>query len=235
MTDNLLQEIKDDLRNEQLRQFWLRYGMFVITAAVLIVLATGAMVGWKSYTTNRQENQGAEYFQALRLYEEKGFKDALSLLEAIQKEHPGSTYEMFARLKEAQGLMGDKKFADAATLLKKDTNAPKEWRDLGLLLAGYIELEHNLGSEKETADLLSKVSDVNSPWHFSGTELQGLYALKNNKPEEALALFNTLQAEPSAPASLRIRAQEVVDAIYIRFPKLKPSQEQTPAAEDDKQ
>lgn len=232
MTDNLLQEIKDDLRQEQLRQFWVRYGMYIIAAAVLVVIATGAMVGWKSYNTNRQENQGEMYFNALRTYEAKGFKDALSLLQSIQKDYPNSTYDIFARLKEAQGLIEEGKFADAVTILKKDTSAPHEWRDLALLLAGYIELEHNLGTEKDTADLLDKVTDSNSPWHFSGLELQGLYALKNNKPAEALALFKTLQTEPSAPSSLRARAQEVVEAIYIRNPALKSSDE-TPATQAD--
>lgn len=234
MTDSILQEIKDDLRQEQLRHFWMRYGMYLIIAAVLIVVATGVMVGWKSYNTNRQESQGAEYFKALRIYEEKGLKDALSLLESIQKEYPGSTYDIFARLKQAEGLIAEEKFTDAVALLRKDTGAPKEWRDLGLLLAGYIELEHNLGTEKDTADLLDKVTDTNSPWHFSGMELQGLYALKNNKPEEALALFKALETEPSAPPSLRARAQELVEAVYIRNPTLKPSLE-TPAATHDKQ
>ena len=62
---DIFQEIDEELRRENLAKLWQRYGKYVFALAVVVVLATGAAVGWREYQSRQRQAEGARYTLAL--------------------------------------------------------------------------------------------------------------------------------------------------------------------------
>jgi hypothetical protein len=45
------QEVDEAVRKDELREWWGRYGTWVIAGAVIVVVAVAGLVGWRQYDT----------------------------------------------------------------------------------------------------------------------------------------------------------------------------------------
>ena len=80
---DIFREVDDDLRREQLKRMWDRYGTYVIGLAVLIVLVTA---GWRFYEywqEQRAEASGDRFVAALRLAEDGKHTEAVTALDEL--------------------------------------------------------------------------------------------------------------------------------------------------------
>ena len=58
---DVFREVDEALREDRARTIWKRYGTLIISAALVIVMATAGFVFWRNY----QANQNAQYTAAL--------------------------------------------------------------------------------------------------------------------------------------------------------------------------
>ena len=59
------QEIDDAVRQDDLKAWWKRWGNYVVGAAVLLVVAVVALVGWRQYDASRRAQASTAYSIAL--------------------------------------------------------------------------------------------------------------------------------------------------------------------------
>ena len=97
---DIFREVDDDLRREQLKRMWDRYGTYVIGLAVLIVLVTA---GWRFYEywqEQRAEASGDRFVAALRLAEDGKHTEAVTALDELVKDGSGG-YPLLATFRSA--------------------------------------------------------------------------------------------------------------------------------------
>ena len=77
---DIFQEVDEDLRRERLKKAWDRYGIYVIAAALLIIVITAGYRGYEAWTTSRERAAGDLFVAAL---EEAGDARTTSAAETL--------------------------------------------------------------------------------------------------------------------------------------------------------
>ena len=207
---DIFQEIDEELRRENFAKLWQRYGSYLIALAVVIVLATGAVAGWRQYQLTQRQAEGARYTLALDLARQGKDKDASEVFGEITRQ-AGAGRAMLARFEAAslKAKAGDVKDAVAQyQVLAADPSIDPVYRGLATLLWAQHQLKD--GDPKAIIEALAPLTGLANPWHPSALELTALAQLKAGNKEEALATYQRLADDPGAPRGLRARAAEIV-------------------------
>ena len=209
MTD-IFREIDEDLRRDNLTRLWQRYGTAVVAAAVVVVLATAATVGWQRYERSQRLQRSQDYAAAV---ESIARSDAAAA--ALARLADGDDgYAALARLQQARlrAAAGDAEGALAHyEALANDDDAPRPLRDLAVILLA----QHSL----DTADpavlmaRLAPLAAADSPWRHAALELTGLLAWRAGDTGRARDVFAALADDLEAPPGLRARAAEILAAL----------------------
>ncbi len=204
--DTFIREVNEQIRHEQAQALWDRFGPALIGLAVLIVLGTAAVVGYRYWDETRANRSGDAFSQALKLANGGKNDDALAALGALEKDGYGA-YPLLARMRAAT-VKADK--GDVAAAVKDfddvaaDTAIPAGIRDMARLRAALLLVDHG-----SFADVSSRVealtSDTNTLRH-TAREALGLAAWKEGKTADALKLFDQIASDDGAPRNTRERA-----------------------------
>lgn len=210
MTD-IFKEVEEDLRREGLEKMWRRYAPYVIGVAVVVVLVTAGVTGWRNFSESRQENRAREYAAAMELAAQSDSAAATTALAAIEG---GDGYAALARFQEAalKVKAGDTAGAEAVyQALSADTAIDRPFRELAVVLWALL-----VADTADPADLtgrLAPLTESGNPWRFSALELTGIAAQRAGDTDRAVEIFSGLADDPDAPQGLRARAAEMLQAL----------------------
>ncbi|MER8777115.1 tetratricopeptide repeat protein [Mesorhizobium sp. M0977] len=204
--DSFIREVNEEIRRDQAHALWDRFGTAVLVLAVLVVLGTAAVVGYRYWDETRANRSGDAFSQALKLANEGKNDEALAALEGLEKDGYGA-YPLLARMRAAT-VKADKGDVDAAVKdfdeVAADTKIPSGIRDMARLRAALLLVDHGT-----FADVSSRVealtADTNTLRH-TAREALGLAAWKEGKAADALKLFDQIAADDGAPRNTRERA-----------------------------
>lgn len=204
--DSFIREVNEEIRQDQAKALWDRFGPVAIVLAVVVVLATAAWVAWDYWTTSRANASGDRYSQALVLAGQDKPDEALAALEALQADGYGA-YPVLARMRAATVLdaRGDKAAAVAAfDAVAADGGVDGPVRDMARLRAGLILVDS--GSYADVSSRVEALAADTNPLRHSAREALGLAAWKEGRAADALTLFEQISADERAPRNLRERA-----------------------------
>lgn len=204
--DTFIREVNEEIRKEQAKAIWDRYGPILIGLALLVVLATSAYVGYRYWDESRANTSGDAYSQALRLANEGKEDDALTALAEIEKSGYGA-YPVLARMRSAT-VKADK--GDVATAVSEldavaaDGSIPQSLRDMARLRAALLLVD--TGSYADVSSRVEALAVDGNALRHSAREALGLSAWKEGKAADALKLFEQIVADQAAPQNVRQRA-----------------------------
>lgn len=204
--DTFIREVNEEIRKEQAKAIWERYGPILIGLALLVVLATSAYVGYRYWDESRANTSGDAYSQALRLANEGKEDDALAALADIEKSGYGA-YPVLARMRSAT-VKADK--GDVATAVSEldavaaDGSIPQSLRDMARLRAALLLVD--TGSYADVSSRVEALAVDGNALRHSAREALGLSAWKEGKAADALKLFEQIVADQAAPQNVRQRA-----------------------------
>lgn len=210
---DIFQEIDEELRRENFAKLWQRYGVYLIGLAVIIVVAVGAVAGWRAYQLRLHQVEGERYSLALDLARQGKDKDATDVFAELGRQAHGG-HATLARLEEAalKAKNGDVNGAVALyDALAADGAADPAYRDLAKLLAAQYELKD--GDPKAVIARVAPLTSATSPWHPTALELMALAQLKAGNKTEARAVYQRIADDLAAPQGLRARAAEMAAAL----------------------
>jgi hypothetical protein len=211
--DSFFREVNEELRQDQAKALWDRYGTFVIGLAVAVVLGTAAFVGYEYWTGSQASRSGDDFAQALALANEGKNDEALAAFAALEKEGYGA-YPILARMRSATVLIDKGDFAGAAAAfdaIANDGSVPTPLRDMARLRAGLVLVDN--GSYADVAQRVEQLATDANPLRHSARELLGLAAWKEGRAKDALKLFEQVAADGEAPRNARERAALLVELI----------------------
>ena len=211
--DSFFREVNEEIRQDQARALWDRYGAIAIAVAVAVVLGTAAFVAYEYWATSRANQSGDAFSQALTLADEGKHDEALGALQQLEKEGYGA-YPLLARMRAATVLAdkGDFEAAVAAfDVVAADDSIPASIRDMARLRAALILVDNGTYADV-SARVESLTAETNTLRH-AAREALGLSAWKEGKSADALKLFEQIAADDGAPRNTRERATLMAELI----------------------
>lgn len=209
--DSFIREVNEELRSEQMRAVWRRFGPILIGGAVAIVIGTAGYVGYEYWRESKAAVSGDQFLTALELAGENKTDEALSALKTLETEGAGS-YPLLAQLRSATLLEQRKDMAGAVSAfdaVAADNKAPVALRDVAKLRAAYILVD--TGSYDDVAKRAETLSADGNPMRGSAREVLGLAAYKAGRTDDAVKLFQQNADDAAIPANLRQRANTMLD------------------------
>lgn len=210
---DFIREVDEELRDEQLKKAWDRFGPIVIGIALLIVLATAANKGWDYWKESQAAQSGDAFLAALALSDEGKSAEALVAFEVLQKEGTGG-YPVLAKMRLAGEAAKEGKIDEAISqfnALASDSAVDKNIQDLARLRAASLQLDQGLFDEVILQ--LSSLMDE-SAFRHSAREFVMLGYLEKTEFDKAMPIAERIVQDAESPAPLRQRAEVYVS--YIR-------------------
>lgn len=211
--DSFIREVNEEIRQEQAKALWDRYGPAAILIAVLVVVGTGLFVAWEYWVETKANSSGDRFSQALTLANSGKADESLAAFEALEKDGYGA-YPLLARMRAAtvQAEKGDFKAAVAGfDEVAADGSIPAVIRDTARLRAAMLLVDH--GTYAEVSTRVEALTADTNPLRHSAREALGLAAWKDGKFADALKLFEQISADQAAPRNARQRADLLTELI----------------------
>ena len=203
---DILREVDEELRRERYQKLWERYGIYLVGAALVIVVAVAGWRGWEWYQAREAARAGARFETALELDAAGKQSEADEILAALATTAPRG-YRTLVRFRIAAELTqrDPAKGAAAYDALAEDGSVEAAFRDLARVRAALALVD--TASASEIARRLDPLIAGNSAFKASAREILGLARFRAGEREAARKLFAEIVADPETPPSLRSRAQ----------------------------
>jgi len=210
--DSFIREVNEELRSDQMRLIWKRFGRVLIGAAVLVVLGTIGKVGYDYWRDREASASGDQFLAALTLAREGKNEEALTALTNLEKDGFGS-YPVLARMRAASlTAETDVPGAIAAfSAIAKDTSVPQALRDAARLRAAYLLVD--TGTYEQVSAEAEQLATPQDALRHSAREVLGLSAYKHEDYKRAKEWFEAILNDSEAPRNLANRAQKLLDLI----------------------
>ncbi len=206
---DIFREVDEEVRAERARALWRKYGVLVVGAAVLAVLAVGGFQLWKHMQAEAAAEASLRLEEAVALAGRDEPADAAAAFAALAAEGGGAG--LLARFGEAATLarQGDASAALARyAALAADEDAAPVYRDLARLFQGMAELD---AGRPEAA--ITVLESLSGPLRYSAAETIAAARAALGETTAAVAGFKALADDPDAPAGVRRRASEMLAAL----------------------
>ena len=211
MTD-IFQEVDEEVRREQLKKLWERYGTYFIAACIVIVIGVGAWRGYEWWQAKQAAQSGAAFEQAVKLAELGKHQEAAAAFTKLSADAtPG--YRVLARLREAAELATtDRKTAVAAyDAIAADNRAGQVVRDLAAVRAGYLLVD--TAPYSEILQRLEPATAADRAFRHSAREILALSAWKTGDMSAARRWTEMIMGDPQTPPGPRSRAEMLSELI----------------------
>lgn len=211
--DSFIREVNEELRSDQMKAIWMRFGGLIVALAALIVLGTVGKVGYDYWQETSSSQSGDAFLAALNLARDNKSDEALAALTALEKDGYGS-YPVLARLRSAtlQAQKGETEAAITAfSEIGKDTRIPPALRDAARLRAAYLLVDH--GTYEQVSSEVEQLAVPQNTMRHSAREALGLAAYKAGDFAKAKSWFQQITDDTESPRGVVGRAQMLLDVI----------------------
>lgn len=211
--DSFIREVNEELRSDQMKAIWARFGGLIIGLAALIVLGTIGKVGYDYWQESSSSQSGDAFLVALDLAKQNKSDEALAELNKLEQEGYGS-YPVLARLRSAtlQAEKGETEAAAAAfSEIGKDSRIPAALRDAARLRAAYLLIDS--GSYDQVSAEAEQLAVPQNAMRHSAREALGLAAYKAGDYAKAKSWFQQIVDDTESPRGVANRAQMLLDVI----------------------
>ena len=203
---DVFREVDEEVRREQLKKLWERWGNYVVALAVLIVAAVGAWRGYEWMEAKKAAESGGAFEAAISLSDSGKHAEAAAAFAKVAADG-SSGYRPLARLREAAELAHqDPKAAVAAyEKIANDGSANQAMRDLAALRAGSLLID--AGSYPDALRLLEPIAQPERTFRHTARELLALSAWRQGDAANTKRWFDLLSTDPLTPTATRTRAE----------------------------
>ncbi|TAK49909.1 MAG: tetratricopeptide repeat protein [Xanthobacteraceae bacterium] len=203
---DIFDEVNEEVRREQFKKLWERYGALILGVALAIVIGVGGWRGYQWWETKRAGEIGSAFEAAIALGDQNKHAEAQAAFEKIAAEAPRG-YRGLARLRAANELAA----SDAPGAVKvfeaiaADTSMGQIERDLAALRAGGLLVDG--AAYDEVARRLEPLAAPGRTYRHSARELLALAAMRAGNTAGARQWLDAIVNDAESPPSLRGRAE----------------------------
>jgi hypothetical protein len=206
---DIFQEVDDEVRREQFKKLWDRYGSYVVAAAILVIAAIAAWRGYQWWEAKKAAGNGAAFEAAASLAESGKHNEAEAAFARIAAQGT-SGYRGLARIREAAALAQiDRKAAVAAyEKMAGDSTLDPTLRDVAGLRAAAILIDE--GAFAEARSRLEPLAGNESTFRHTARELLVLAAWRAGDSATAKRWADMIMTDAQTPAATRSRIEMLI-------------------------
>jgi hypothetical protein len=209
---DIFQEVDEEVRREQLKKLWERYGGYLIAACIVVIVGVGAWRGYQWWQAKQAAQSGAAFEQAVTLAESGKHAEAAAAFAKLSADGTAG-YRVLARLREAAELATtDRKAAVAAyDAIATDNRVGQVIQDLAAVRAAYLLVDSAPYSE-----ILQRLESATAPdraFRHSAREILALSAWKAGDNAATRRWTEMMMGDPQTPPGPRSRAQMLSELI----------------------
>lgn len=211
-SDQFIREVDEELRREQLKSIWDRYGSYVIATCILIVAITAGYRGWGWWQDREAARQGDVFLEAVNAQARGEVSEADALFADLLEG--GRGYALLAKLQLAGALSEAGKSDEAIAAYDEiaDTaGADEVTRDLAKLKAALLLLD--AGDGTAAVSKVEGLAESGNPWRHAARDILGTIAYNQNRLDDARGYFQSIQSDVESPGSARGRAAIMLSLI----------------------
>jgi hypothetical protein len=203
---DIFQEVDEEVRREQFKKLWERYGVFLIAACVLLVVAVG---GWRTYEwweAKKAAEVGTAFQAAMALSSEGKNKEAEDAFAKLAADGTAS-YRMLAKFREAAEVARrDPKAAVAIyDQLAADGSLGRVLQDLAALRAATILVD--TAPYSEIAQRLEPLTAPDRTFRHSARSMLALAAWRAKDATAMRKWSDMILADADTPSGTRGQIQ----------------------------
>lgn len=210
-----LREVDENLRRDQARDFFKKYGAWLVAALILFL---AAVAGWL-YWQDRKQKQAAEQSEQLHAVfgdiGEGRVQTAPQRLQALENSR-SDIVRASAYLTQAAVALKRNDRAQAITKyreLANDEGMAQVYRDIATIRG--TALEFDTLQPAQVIARLQPLAEPGNPWFGSAGEMTAMAYLKQGQRAEAGRLFAAIAADKQVPDSLRSRAVQIAGTLGV--------------------
>ncbi|MDE2447059.1 MAG: tetratricopeptide repeat protein, partial [Alphaproteobacteria bacterium] len=198
--ESLFREVDEEVRQDEYKKVWDRYGKHFTTLAIVLVAGVAAFQGWRYYQDKQAQDAGTVYFDALKKAADGKTDDALSALAVVK--HAG--FGQLAALEQA-ALLAKKGETDKAVAaydaFAADAKSDPALADLARIRAGYVLAD--TATPDQLLPRLGKFDKDGAVWRQEAREIFGLAAWRVKDYVMADRYMQAVFADAEASPAMR--------------------------------
>lgn len=208
--ESLFREVDEEIRQEQYKKLWARFGNLIIAACVAVVAGVAGYKGYQYWQVSQSEAAGETFFTALNNAGKGDTEGAVANLRSIS--HSG--FGALARLREAALLAEQGKAPEAVAIydaVAANASNDASLRDLARLRAALV-----LADTATPADLETRLKGFDAPanpWRHMAREIMAAAHWRAGDLGAADQQVKAIQADAETPPGVRLRAQVLADLL----------------------
>ena len=208
---DIFHEVDEEVRREQLKKLWDRYGTLIIAAAVVVVAAIAGWRGYQWWEARQAAQAGAAFEAAADLTEQGRNADAVTSFDKLAKDGTAG-YRVLARLRAATALADSDRTAAIAAYdaIANDASVGSEWRSLAAIRAGLLLADS--APYSELSQRLEPLTQPDGTFRHTARELLAFSAWRASDTAAVKRWADAIANDPDTPQSIRTR-MDVLNAL----------------------
>jgi hypothetical protein len=203
---DIFQEVDEEVRREQLKKLWERYGSLLIGACVLVVIAVGSWRAYQWWEAKKAAEAGAAFQAAMTLSADGKTKEAEDAFAKLAGDSTAA-YRMLSRFREAAEVAHHDPKAAVAIYdqLAADRGLGAPLQDLAAVRAGTLLVD--TAPYSEVAQRLEPLTAPNRAFRHSARGLLALAAYRAKDSAGMRRWTDMILADAETPPGTRGQAQ----------------------------
>lgn len=213
MSETFVREVDENLRRDQIRDFFVTYRFWLIAGVVLFLAASGGLIWWNQHQGQVAEGQVEQLDQ---VYKDIGNGDTAGTAPKVQElaTSGSKAVRASAEFTRAAVALQQGKVKVAASLYKDiaaDSGLPAPYRNIALIRQTAVEFDQI--PPQEIVSRLGPLTKRGEPWFGSAGEMTALALLKQGKTHDAGELLAAIAKDQTVPEGIRARAAQVAGSL----------------------
>ena len=210
--DPLLKEISDDVKNDQMKVLWDKYGLYIIIFVAVALTAAVSFETFKNWANKRNQEISNTYAVALSLQSQGKLDESLKLFQNLAGR--SGLYADIAKLQIANIYFEQNKPQEAVKMLEQlvDDAKSSQMQEIAALKLAAYKIDTNAPAEEVQEILLPLTQQENGSYNVA-RELLAMLAIRDGKLDEAKKEYEQIIASASSSDELKSRAQDMITII----------------------
>jgi hypothetical protein len=215
ISETFLREVDENLRRDQLRDFFKDYGSWLIAGVVLFLAASGGFIWWKQHQIERSSAQVeklAQTYQDIGVGKTGQVPQQLDELSKSGSKAVGAS-ALFARAALALQQNDVKLAVGTYKAIAADSSLPQPYRNAAIIRQTSLEFDQL--QPQEVIQRLEPLAKPGEPWFGTAGEMTALALIKQGKRQDAGQLFAAIAKDKGVPDPIRTRASQIAGTLGV--------------------
>ena len=215
INETFKREVDENLRRDQVRDFFKAYGGWLIAGVVLFLAASGGLIWWKQHKTEQAGTQVEELAQVYQDIGSGSMAQAPRQLDELAKSDSDAVKASALFARAALALQqNDAKLATATfRLIAEDSGLPEPYRNAALIRQTALEFDRL--PPQDVITRLQALAKPGEPWFGTAGEMTALAMVKQGKKQQAGQLYAAIAKDTAVPQPIRARAVQVAGSLGV--------------------